>query len=89
MISTFPDFLTAKDDGEASPLIDIRDPLNKAMANLMRILNAIAHSEMISPRTSFVVALLEESIKCGTAYSTIILQFVPPNMVCVLFIQLD
>ncbi|XP_021357333.1 mediator of RNA polymerase II transcription subunit 24-like isoform X3 [Mizuhopecten yessoensis] len=74
------DFLTAKDDGEASPIIDTKDPLNKALANLLRLMNAIAHSTTISPRTSFIVAFIEESIKCGGQYSQFIHQFIPPQM---------
>ncbi|KAJ8313961.1 hypothetical protein KUTeg_008522 [Tegillarca granosa] len=74
------DFLNSKDDGEASPMFDIKDPLNKALANLFRLMNAIVHDCDVSPRTSFIVAFIEEAVKCGSQYSRYIFQFMPPNM---------
>ncbi|CAI9716342.1 Hypothetical predicted protein [Octopus vulgaris] len=75
------DFITAKEEGEPSPPYDTKDPLNKAVLNLMRMMNSLLHSSIISPRTGFVAALIEEAVRCGRQYSRLILQFMPQGMV--------
>lgn len=74
------DFLTAKEDGETSPTFDAKDPLNKALVNMFRLMNAITMERIVSPQLSFIVAFIEETIKCGPQYSKNILQFMPPQM---------
>ncbi|XP_060574517.1 mediator of RNA polymerase II transcription subunit 24-like [Ruditapes philippinarum] len=75
------DFLNVKEDGDSSPIIDTKDPLNKALLNLFRLMNAIVHDGNVSPKTSFVISFIDEAIRCGQ-YSRYILQFMPPNMLC-------
>ncbi|GAB1599287.1 mediator of RNA polymerase II transcription subunit 24-like isoform X5 [Argonauta hians] len=75
------DFITAKEEGEPSPPYDTKDPLNKAVLNIMRMMNSLLHSSISSPRTGFVAALIEEAVRCGRQYSRLILQFMPQGMV--------
>lgn len=73
------DFLDTKEESDSSPVIDIKDPLNKALMNLFRLMNAIVQDGNITPKTSFVISFIDEAIRCGQ-YSRYILQFMPPNM---------
>ncbi|XP_022343431.2 mediator of RNA polymerase II transcription subunit 24-like isoform X1 [Crassostrea virginica] len=75
------DFLTAKEDGETSPTFDTKDPLNKALANLMRLMNALSQDSQVSPRMSFIISFVQEAINCGSHNAKFILQFMPPQMV--------
>lgn len=74
------DFLIAKEDGETSPTFDAKDPMNKALVNMFRLMNAITMDRTVGPQISFIVAFIEETIKCGQQYSKNILQFMPPQM---------
>ncbi|KAL5007754.1 hypothetical protein ScPMuIL_016560 [Solemya velum] len=74
------ELITAKEDGEASPSYDAKDPLNKALVNLFRILNTIVHGDNLSPRTSFIISFINEALKLGGQDTNFILQFMPPNM---------
>ncbi|WAQ95065.1 MED24-like protein [Mya arenaria] len=73
------DFLNVKEDTDAAPVIDTKDPLNKALINLFRLMNAIVHDGEISPKTSFVIGFIDEAVKCGP-HARYILQFMPSNM---------
>ncbi|XP_061198259.1 mediator of RNA polymerase II transcription subunit 24-like isoform X2 [Saccostrea echinata] len=75
------DFLTAKEDGETSPTFDAKDPLNKSLANLMRLMNALSQDSLVSPRLSFIISFVREAINCGSQNAKFILQFMPPQMV--------
>lgn len=75
------DFITAKEEGEPSPPYDTKDPLNRAVLNLMRMMNSLLHSSTISPRTGFVASFIQEAVLCGRQHSRLILQFMPPGMV--------
>ncbi|XP_064613745.1 mediator of RNA polymerase II transcription subunit 24-like isoform X2 [Liolophura sinensis] len=74
------DLITPKEDGEMSPTYDTRDPLNKALVNLFRMLNAVSKDSQVGPRTSFTVAFIDEAIRCGPKFARYILQFMPPQM---------
>lgn len=75
------DFLTAKEDGETSPTFDTKDPLNKSLANLMRLMNALSQDSQVSPRMSFIISFVREAINCGSQNAKFTLQFMPPQMV--------
>lgn len=75
------DFLTAKEDGETSPTFDTKDPLNKSLANLMRLMNALSQDSQVSPRMSFIINFVREAINCGSQNAKFTLQFMPPQMV--------
>ncbi|KAK3092255.1 hypothetical protein FSP39_000388 [Pinctada imbricata] len=77
----FAEFLYTRDDGESSPTFDTKDPLNKALANLMRLMNAVCQEQKLCPRISFIISFINEALKCGSQYSRYILQFMPPQMV--------
>ncbi|XP_067650609.1 mediator of RNA polymerase II transcription subunit 24-like isoform X2 [Haliotis asinina] len=72
--------ISVKEDGEASPTFDTKEPLNKALVNLFQLMNAIIHDGSFTPRTGFIVSFIEEAIKCGPQYSQSALQFMPPKM---------
>jgi hypothetical protein len=48
---------------------------------MFRLMNAITMDRTVGPQISFIVAFIEETIKCGQQYSKNILQFMPPQMV--------
>ncbi|BFZ18949.1 hypothetical protein BsWGS_21988 [Bradybaena similaris] len=72
--------ITDKVDGEALPTFDMKEPLNKALANLFLMMNAILMTPTLSPRTWFIVSFIQEAIKCGGQHTRFILQFMPQNM---------
>ncbi|XP_041367301.1 mediator of RNA polymerase II transcription subunit 24-like isoform X2 [Gigantopelta aegis] len=72
--------IAVKEDGEASPSLDTKEPVNKALANLFHLMNAIIHHRSLTPRTGFVISFVEEAVKCGVQYSRHILQFMPHDM---------
>ncbi|XP_052248773.1 mediator of RNA polymerase II transcription subunit 24-like isoform X10 [Dreissena polymorpha] len=73
------DFLNVKDESDTAPVIDSKDPLNKALLNLFRLMNAVVHDGEVSQKTSFIVSLVDEAVNCGQ-HARYILQFMPPNM---------
>ncbi|XP_048736976.1 mediator of RNA polymerase II transcription subunit 24-like isoform X2 [Ostrea edulis] len=75
------DFLTAKEDGETSPTFDTKDPLNKSLANLMRLMNTLSQDSQVSPRLSFIISFVREAIHSGSQNAKFVLQFMPPQMV--------
>ena len=48
---------------------------------LFKLFNSIVVSENVNQRTSFVQAFVCEMIKCDSATTTFLAQFIPPNMV--------
>ena len=48
---------------------------------LFKLFNSIVVSENVNQRTSFVQAFFCEMIKCDSATTTFLAQFIPPNMV--------
>uniref|UniRef100_A0A3Q3IKH7 Mediator of RNA polymerase II transcription subunit 24 n=1 Tax=Monopterus albus TaxID=43700 RepID=A0A3Q3IKH7_MONAL len=62
--------------------VNMRDPLNRVLANLFLLISSILGSKMAGPHTQFVQSFMEECVKCldqGSRGS--ILQFMPFTMV--------
>ncbi|ESO96217.1 hypothetical protein LOTGIDRAFT_239364 [Lottia gigantea] len=76
---TFDD-LNTREDGEVIPTFDTKEPLNKALVNLFRLMNASIHDQRVTTRTSFIRSFIEETLRCGPQYYRFILQFMPANM---------
>ncbi|XP_012943640.1 mediator of RNA polymerase II transcription subunit 24 isoform X2 [Aplysia californica] len=72
--------LAEKEDGEALPTFDMKEPLNKALVNLFMMMNTILLNHSLTPRTWFIVSFIQEAIKCGGQHTRFILQFMPQNM---------
>ncbi|KAL4223940.1 Mediator of RNA polymerase II transcription subunit 24 [Mactra antiquata] len=73
------DFLLVKEEEDMSPIVDTKQPLNKALINLYRLMNGIVHDGYVSPKTSFIISFIDEATKCGQ-HARFILQFMPTNM---------
>ncbi|XP_008288006.1 mediator of RNA polymerase II transcription subunit 24 isoform X1 [Stegastes partitus] len=62
--------------------VNMRDPLNRVLANLFLLISSILGSKMAGPHTQFVQSFMEECVECleqGSRGS--ILQFMPFTMV--------
>ncbi|KAF0025280.1 hypothetical protein F2P81_022161 [Scophthalmus maximus] len=62
--------------------VNMRDPLNRVLANLFLLISSIVGSKMAGPHTQFVQSFMEECVECleqGSRGS--ILQFMPFTMV--------
>lgn len=62
--------------------VNMRDPLNRVLANLFLLISSILGSKMAGPHTQFVQSFIEECVECleqGSRGS--ILQFMPFTMV--------
>ncbi|XP_038595560.1 mediator of RNA polymerase II transcription subunit 24 isoform X2 [Micropterus salmoides] len=62
--------------------VNMRDPLNRVLANLFLLISSIVGSKMAGPHTQFVQSFMEECVECleqGTRGN--ILQFMPFTMV--------
>ncbi|XP_053709795.1 mediator of RNA polymerase II transcription subunit 24 isoform X1 [Synchiropus splendidus] len=62
--------------------VNMRDPLNRVLANLFLLISSILSSKTVGPHTQFVQSFMEECVECleqGTRGS--ILQFMPFTMV--------
>ncbi|KAK5850657.1 hypothetical protein PBY51_001515 [Eleginops maclovinus] len=62
--------------------VNMRDPLNRVLANLFLLISSILSSKMAGPHTQFVQSFMEECVECleqGSRGS--ILQFMPFTMV--------
>uniref|UniRef100_A0A8C7YN20 Mediator of RNA polymerase II transcription subunit 24 n=1 Tax=Oryzias sinensis TaxID=183150 RepID=A0A8C7YN20_9TELE len=62
--------------------VNMRDPLNRVLANLFLLISSIVGSKMAGPHTQFVQSFIEECVECleqGSRGS--ILQFMPFTMV--------
>ncbi|XP_028989883.1 mediator of RNA polymerase II transcription subunit 24 isoform X2 [Betta splendens] len=62
--------------------VNMRDPLNRVLANLFLLISSILGSKMAGPHTQFVQSFMEECVECleqGSRRS--ILQFIPFTMV--------
>lgn len=62
--------------------VNMRDPLNRVLANLFLLISSIVGSKMAGPQTQFVQSFIEECVECleqGSRGS--ILQFMPFTMV--------
>ncbi|XP_019117892.1 mediator of RNA polymerase II transcription subunit 24 isoform X1 [Larimichthys crocea] len=62
--------------------VNMRDPLNRVLANLFLLISSIVGSRMAGPHTQFVQSFMEECVECleqGSRGS--ILQFMPFTMV--------
>lgn len=62
--------------------VNMRDPLNRVLANLFLLISSIMGSKMAGPHTQFVQSFIEECVECleqGSRGS--ILQFMPFTMV--------
>ncbi|XP_063077760.1 mediator of RNA polymerase II transcription subunit 24 isoform X2 [Engraulis encrasicolus] len=62
--------------------VNMRDPLNRVLANLFLLISSILASKTAGPHTQFVQSFMEECVECleqGSRGS--ILQFMPFNMV--------
>ncbi|KAM4525034.1 mediator of RNA polymerase II transcription subunit 24 [Odontesthes bonariensis] len=62
--------------------VNMRDPLNRVLANLFLLISSIVGSKMAGPHTQFVQSFMEECVECleqGSRGS--ILQFMPFTMI--------
>ncbi|KAG7507025.1 hypothetical protein JOB18_022331 [Solea senegalensis] len=62
--------------------VNMRDPLNRVLANLFLLISSILGSKMAGPHTQFVQSFMEECVECQEQGSRgNILQFMPFTMV--------
>nr|XP_046233272.1 mediator of RNA polymerase II transcription subunit 24 isoform X2 [Scatophagus argus] len=62
--------------------VNMRDPLNRVLANLFLLISSIVGSKMAGPHTQFVQSFIEECVECSEQGSRgSILQFMPFTMV--------
>ena len=47
-------------------------------------MNALSQDSQVSPRMSFIISFVQEAINCGSHNAKFILQFMPPQMVCII-----
>jgi len=70
----------ALNESDSMPTFNIKEPLNKALAQLFLLMTSILHRPTLTPRTWFIVSFMLEAIKCGGQHTRFILQFMPHNM---------
>ncbi|CAH1788223.1 unnamed protein product [Owenia fusiformis] len=75
------DLLAVKEEQDSLPTYDLRDPLNKAIANLFNLLNHILNQPNLRVGSQFAITFIEEALKVGQPHSKYILQFMPLSMV--------
>ncbi|KAK0148132.1 Mediator of RNA polymerase II transcription subunit 24 [Merluccius polli] len=62
--------------------VNMRDPLNRVLANLFLLISSILGSKMAGPHTQFVHSFMEECVEClEQGHRGSILQFLPFTMV--------
>ncbi|XP_062859930.1 mediator of RNA polymerase II transcription subunit 24 [Trichomycterus rosablanca] len=62
--------------------VNMRDPLNRVLANLFLLISSILSSKTVGPHTQFVQSFIEECVECSEQGSRgSILQFMPFTMV--------
>ena len=75
------ELLGSEKKSEPAPAYDTKDPLNKALVNLLSLFLHIASCSQVSQKTGFVIAFIEETVKAGPDTAKFVLNLMPLTLV--------